>query len=143
MAILKNLILILLGIGGGTVISGAVFAFIAIIGVVPRLAQKTNTEKYIMAYENAIVAGGMFGVFTILFDYYLPIGAVPVMLYSLAIGIFYGCLAVSLAEVLNVIPILARRTMLTRGIKYFVLAIALGKALGAVLYYFVDGFYVI
>lgn len=143
MTILKYLILILLGIGGGTVISGAVFAFIAIIGVVPRLAQKTKTEKYIMVYENAIVTGGIFGAFTILFDYYLPIGTIPAMLYSLSIGIFYGCLAVSLAEVLNVIPILARRTMLTKGIKYFVLAIALGKALGAVLYYFVDGFYVI
>lgn len=143
MAILKYLILILLGIGGGTIISGAVFAFIAIIGVVPRLAQKTKTEKYIILYENAIIAGGIFGAFTIMFTYYLPIGIIPVMAYSFFIGIFYGCLAVSLAEVLNVIPILARRTMLTRGLKFFILAIALGKALGAILYHFVEGFYVI
>lgn len=141
MTILKNIILILLGIGGGAVISGAVFAFIAIIGIVPRLAEKTGTGKYIIFYENAIILGGIFGVFTIMFDYYLPIGVIPVMFYGLLIGIFYGCLAVSLAEVLNVIPILTRRTMLVRGIKYFIIALALGKALGAILYYFVDGFY--
>ena len=38
MAIAKYIVFSLLGFGGGIVISGAVFAFIAIIGVVPRLA---------------------------------------------------------------------------------------------------------
>lgn len=141
MTILKYLILILLGIGGGAVISGAVFAFIAIIGVVPRLAEKTKTNEYILFYENAIILGGIFGVLTLMFDFYLPIGIIPTMMYGLFIGIFYGCLAVSLAEVLNVIPILTRRTMLNKGIKYFIIALALGKALGAIIYYFVDGFY--
>lgn len=140
---LKNLVLIILGIGGGTVISGAVFAFISIIGVVPRLAAKTKTSKYIVMYENAIIAGGIFGVFTIIFDYYIPIGVIPAMIFGLFIGIFYGCLAVSLAEVLDVIPILSRRTMLYKGIKYFIIALALGKAIGAILYYFADGFYTI
>lgn len=140
---LKNLVLIILGIGGGTVVSGAVFAFISIIGVVPRLAAKTKTSKYIVMYENAIIAGGIFGVFTIIFDYYIPIGVIPAMIFGLFIGIFYGCLAVSLAEVLDVIPILSRRTMLYKGIKYFIIALALGKAIGAILYYFADGFYTI
>ncbi len=139
--ILKNLILVILGIGSGTVISGAVFAFISIIGIVPRLAEKTKTGRYIMLYENAIIAGGIFGAFTILFDYYLPVGVIPVMIFGLLIGVFYGCLAVSLAEILDVIPILSRRTMLYRGIKYFIIALALGKAVGAILYYCVDGFY--
>ncbi len=139
--ILKKLILIILGIGGGTVISGAVFAFITIIGVVPRLAEKTKTTSHIVFYENAIIAGGIFGAFTIFVDYYIPIGVIPAIIFGLLIGIFYGCLAVSLAEVLNVIPILSRRTMLYRGIKYFIIALALGKAIGAMLYYFADGFY--
>ena len=39
MAIAKYIVFSLLGFGGGIVISGAVFAFIAIIGVVPRLTQ--------------------------------------------------------------------------------------------------------
>lgn len=141
MTVLKYLILILLGIGGGAVISGAVFAFIAIIGIVPRLADKTKTSSHIVFYENAIIAGGIFGVFTIMFNYYLPIGVIPAMAFGLSIGIFYGCLAVSLAEVLDVMPILSRRTMLYKGIKYFIIALALGKAIGSMLYYFADGFY--
>ena len=141
MLILKYLILILLGIGSGAVISGAVFAFISIRGIVPRLAEKTKTNKYIVFYENAIIAGGIFGAFSIMFNYYIPIGVIPAMLFGFFIGIFYGCLAVSLAEVLDVIPILTRRTRLYKGLKYFIIAIALGKATGAILYYFVDGFY--
>ncbi len=138
---LKYIILILIGIGGGTVISGAVFAFIAIIGIVPRLAMKTKTQKHIMTYETAIILGGIFGAFTIYFNYYIPLNPLIVMFLGLSIGIFYGCLAVSLAEVLNVIPILSRRTGLQKGIKYFIVALAFGKATGSVLYYFVPGFY--
>lgn len=143
MTVIKYVFLILLGLGAGVVISGAVFAFIAIIGVVPRLAVKTKTERYIKLYEEAIIAGGIFGVFTIMYDYYIPIGVVPVIILGTCIGIFYGCLAVSLAEVLNVIPILSRRTRLYKGLKYFIIALALGKAAGSMLYYFVDGFYFI
>ena len=45
METIKYILMFLIGIGGGIVISGAVFAFIAIIGIVPRLAQKTKTEN--------------------------------------------------------------------------------------------------
>ena len=143
MTIIKYLLLIVLGFGSGIVVSGAVFAFIAIIGVVPRLAQKTCTTKYIKLYEEAIIFGGIFGTSTMLFDYYLPIGKFLVIMLSATIGIFYGCLAVSLAEILNVIPILTRRGRLTAGLKYFILAIALGKLLGSLMYYFIPGFYYI
>lgn len=141
MTILKALIIIILGFGGGVVISGAVFAFIAIIGVVPRLAQKTHTEKLISLYEEAIIAGGIWGTSTLLINYYLPLPKIFIIIFCLLIGIFYGCLAVSLAEVLNVIPILTRRGGLKKGLTYFILALALGKLLGSVLYYFIPGFY--
>ncbi len=138
---LKFVLLILLGFGGGVVIAGAVFAFIAIIGVVPRLAQKTKTEQNIKLYEEVIIWGGIFGTTTMLFDYYIPVGTLLVIIFSLCIGIFYGGLAVSLAEVLNVIPILSRRGRIKEGMIYFMLAIALGKLIGSILYYFVPGFF--
>ncbi len=139
--VLKYLILILIGIGSGTVISGAVFAFISIIGVVPRLAYKTSTQNNIRTYETAIILGGISGASTIFFNYYIPAGKLIVILFSACIGIFYGCLAVSLAEILNVIPILARRTRLQKGVKYFIIFLAVGKCIGSLLYYFVPGFY--
>ncbi len=143
MVIVKYLCLILLGFGAGIVISGAVYAFIAVIGVVPRLAGGTGTQKYVKLYEEAIIAGGIFGSLFMCFDLYFPIGRGAVMLYALLVGMFYGCLAVSLAEVLNVIPVLARRARVRQGLKWFITAIALGKLAGSLLYYFVPGFYYI
>ncbi len=143
MTILKSIVLILMGFGGGVVIAGAVFAFIAIIGIVPRLAQKTNTEKYIKFYEEAIIWGGIFGTSTMLIDYYIPVGSFVVLLFSLCIGIFYGCLAVSLAEILDVVPILSRRGRIKEGMMYFVFSIAFGKMVGSLLYYFVPGFFTV
>ena len=143
MVIVKYLCLILLGFGAGIVISGAVYAFIAVIGVVPRLAGGTGTQKYVKLYEEAIIAGGIFGSLFMSFDLYFPIGRAAVILYALLVGMFYGCLAVSLAEVLNVIPVLARRARVRQGLKWFITAIALGKLAGSILYYFVPGFYYI
>ena len=139
--ILKCVTLILMGLGSGVVIAGAVFAFIAIIGIVPRLAQKTKTENYIILYEEAIILGGIFGTSTLVFNYYIPLAKSIVAILGVFIGVFYGVLAVSLAEVLNVIPILSRRGRIQQGLKYFVCAIAFGKVLGSVLYYFVPGFF--
>lgn len=130
-----------MGFGSGIVIAGAVFAFIAIIGIVPRLAQKTKTENYIMLYEEAIILGGIFGTSTLVFDYYIPLTKPIASLIGGLIGVFYGVLAVSLAEVLDVVPILSRRGRIQQGLKYFICAIAFGKVLGSVLYYFVPGFF--
>lgn len=132
---------ILIGIGTGLVVSGAVFAFITIVGVVPRLAQKTKTERHIKVYESAIVLGGIFGTATGLGNFHLPIGSVTVVALSLANGVFFGALAMSLAEVLNVIPILTRRGRIQHGMFYFVMAIALGKLVGALIYFLVPGFW--
>ncbi|MBO5561377.1 MAG: stage V sporulation protein AB [Firmicutes bacterium] len=142
MEIIKILIFITLGFGSGVVIAGAVFAFIAIIGVVPRIAQKTGTKEKIRTYETGIIIGGISGTLYLMYNWYLPIGVPAAMFLMLLTGVFYGCLAVSLAEVLDVIPILARRGRLKKGIKYFVTALAVGKLVGSVLYYTVPGFFV-
>lgn len=141
MEILSYALLILISFSAGLVVSGAVFAFITAIGVVPRLAQKTRTQGYIKWYESAIVAGGILGTVFGLFNPYFPVGGVIVAVIGMAIGIFYGVLAMSLAEVLNVIPIMARRGRLQKGMFYFVLAIAFGKLMGSLLYAFIPGFY--
>jgi len=141
MMLLKSAFLVLLGFSGGLVIAGAVFAFIAIIGIVPRLAQKTKSQKYVKLYEEAIIWGGIFGASTLMFDYRIPLHAVVVAFLALCVGIFFGCLAVSLAEVLDVIPVLTRRARLQRGMAAFMLALALGKLAGSVVYYCIPGFF--
>ena len=141
MEILKHAASILIGFGSGLVVAGAVFAFITIVGVVPRLAQKTYTQQHIKIYESAIVSGGIFGTVAGAVHFTLPVGTFVVVLLSIATGVFFGALAMSLAEVLNVIPILTRRGRIQQGMFFFVMAIALGKLVGSLLYFLIPGFF--
>lgn len=141
MEVLKNFALIVIGLASGGIIAGAVFAFITMVGIIPRFAQKSSTEKYVKVYENAIILGGIFGSTTLFAHYYIPLGNVIVVFLSLLIGVFYGSLAVCLAEVLNAIPILVMRLDIKKGIMYFLLSMSLGKFIGSLLYFFVPGFY--
>lgn len=125
----------------GVVLAGGVFALIASIGVVPRFADKTGTKKYIRQYERSIIIGGIGGTLAMSFSFEVPITKPGVALFGLALGVFVGCLAVSLAEILNVIPILTRRGKVAVGLPWFMLSIALGKLAGSVIYYIIPGFY--
>ena len=134
MLYLKQVILVIISFSSGVVIAGGVFAFIAMIGIVPRMAQKTNTEGHIIFYENAIIYGGIFGSLLMTFNFYLPIGylsAVP----ALAIGVFIGAIAVSIAEILDVVPVFMRRASLKTGLGIFITSIALGKLFGSMVYF--------
>ena len=136
----KYVAAVIIGIGSGLVVAGAVYAFLTIVGVVPRLAQKTRTTGQIKGYETALALGGVFGTLTAIFQFYLPVGNVGTVVISFANGIFFGCLAMSLAEVLNVLPIFSRRARLQRGMFFLVLAIAAGKFVGSLMYFLVPGF---
>lgn len=139
--VLYGILAAFVGLASGAVVSGAVFAFIAAIGVVPRMAKRTASEESIVIYEEAIIWGGILGATTLIFNYSLPIAPVLVIILSLLAGVFFGVLAMSLAEVLDVLPILASRIAVKEGMFWFVLAIALGKAAGSLLYFIVSGFH--
>ena len=141
MELLKHSASVIIGLCSGLVIAGAVYAFITIVGVVPRLAQKTQTMDKLRIYETALMAGGIFGTLATIFSFYVPITSVGLVFISLCNGIFIGCLAMSLAEVLNVIPIMARRARLQRGMFFIVMAIAVGKLVGSLLYFLIPGFF--
>ena len=141
MELIKHAASAFIGFGSGLVVAGAVYAFITIVGVVPRLAQKTQTTGHIKFYESALLAGGVFGTTAGFFHFYIPFGAAGAIVVSIANGIFIGCLAMSLAEVLNVIPIFTRRARLQRGMFFLVMAIAVGKLAGSLLYFLVPGFF--
>ena len=138
---MKDVILALLGFSSGVTVAAGTFAFIAAIGIVPRMAQRTHTSQWIRFYDDIIVLGGLFGTTTMYLKYNIPIGGFLSALWGLAVGIFVGVLAMALAEVLNVMPILMRRGRLRKGIPFLVLAFALGKTVGALVYFFMPGFY--
>ena len=140
---MKELFLVFYGAASGVLVSAGVFAFIAAIGIVPRMAWRTGTRQYIRLYEDAIVLGGLWGTTAMFVDYRLPPWGWLSALFVLLTGIFTGVLAMALTEVLNVMPILMRRARLTKGLPWIILAFALGKVIGSLAYYLIDGFYVL
>lgn len=132
-----DVLLVLLGLICGFAASAGVFALIASLGLVPRMAGKTSAAAYVPVLENAVIVGGIFGTVMALFygKISLPLGKWFVLCYGIFAGVFAGCLSAALAEVLNVFPILFRRISLKRGLNLGIFFFAVGKTAGA-LYYF-------
>ncbi len=137
MTLLKMVFLMFLGLSAGGMIAAGVFAFLAIIGVFPRLIGKTGTREHILFYETAIILGGIAGNLMDLFRFPIPFGGAVVLgIFGLSVGVFIGCLIMSLAETLKTLPVIVRRIHLAVGFQYLILGIALGKCSGALLYFF-------
>ena len=160
---LKFVFMVISAFGFGLLSSGGVFTVFVSVGLVPRFADKTHTAAYIMKYENAIVAGTILGcLFSIYskglspgfgkfgelplpgagaFTKELPFlgsitwGSLILAVFGIFAGMFVGCFAIAIAEMLNTIPIFERRISLGKGSGIVILSIALGKALGSFLYY--------
>ena len=131
-------VLILIGITGGFVVAAGVYAFITLIGVLTRLAVRTNTANRILLYEDLVVLGAAIGNIVLLFEVKLPFGIVGLIIFGLFSGSFIGCLAVALEEVLQVFPVLTYRVRLKTGIPIIVLCLAIGKGLGAFYQLFIN-----
>lgn len=138
----------LIGLAGGMMASAGVFALITFLGLMPRLIGRTHTGEFLHGYEMLVVAGGACG--TLLSQYWEPVAeftGIPALLsgtpfagivlfgFTLCSGIYTGGLIMSLAESLNVIPILCRKLRIRKGLVWMVACIAAGKAVGSLMYY--------
>lgn len=133
---LNQLFLGFIGLCAGGVIAAGIFAFLAIIGVFPRLIGKTKTNKHIFLYETLIIIGGTVGNMIDLYEF--PIlwgGSLLLGIFGASVGIFVGCLVMSLAETLKALPVLNRRIHLSVGLQYLILSIGLGKLVGSLIYF--------
>ena len=70
----------------------------------------------------------------------LLLNAGLLVLIGVFAGIFVGCLSIALSEVLDGIPIFARRIRLKMGVSIAVLMVAVGKIAGSIVY-FINGFF--
>ena len=133
----KQLLLGLIGAAAGSAAAAGTFAFIIMLGVIPRMVGKSKTATRVLCYENAIMAGGILGnVVSVFQGLTVPFGQPFLILYGLCGGIFVGCNAIALAEVLKTFPILFRRAKLKTGLSTIVLILAIGKTLGSFWYFF-------
>lgn len=152
----KQIFLGIIGISSGILVSAGVFTVLLAVGLVPRFAGKTHTGRKIFLYEEMVVLGTLAGDFLSVFTDYGYLGewirqellfgastvrgwrlisGVIVAAFGLFAGVFVGCLALAIAEMLNSIPILTRRIGYRHGLGIMVLAIALGKLTGSLLYF--------
>ncbi len=150
---LRYLLLILVGASFGVLSSAGVFTVLIAVGLIPRFAGKTHTSRYVFLYEEMVVMGTITGCILSIFNEYsqvggflrdtLPnflgvwnvLGTVFMIFFGLFCGMFVGCLALAIAEMLDSIPIFARRVSLRHGIGLAILSMAIGKAVGSVFYF--------
>ena len=68
MTVIQYSVLILIGLASGFAVASGIFAFITMLGIIPRLAARTKTANHVVWYETMIIAGGAFGNIWIVFE---------------------------------------------------------------------------
>jgi stage V sporulation protein AB len=129
--IIKGLAIVFIALSGGLAVGSGFVAFLTVLGIVPRLAQISKTVDKVVWYEAAIILGTIAGIYGSLRDPILGLPAFMLVFLGLAGGIFVGMIAGALAEVLNVIPILAKRLNMDGEIIILLMAVVLGKIAGS------------
>lgn len=133
---IKNIFMIIIGLSAGGAIAGAFVAFVASLGVYTRLDGWAKAGNKILQTETLILLGTTVGNLVTLYQIPIPVGQVGLAVCGLFFGIFTGCLAAALADVVKLFPILSRRTGLRDGLPYVIAAVGVGKAVGTWLQFF-------
>lgn len=135
---LADLLLAAVGLAGGFSVGSAFVALLIVLDLIPRLVQLTRAHRRSWLFESALVSGALFWISADQFRwlFHLP----PAMLLVPAIfqGLFVGMFAAALTEVLNVLPILAKRFRIQRYIFSLLMAMIAGKIAGSLLDWFMS-----
>ena len=153
MGIFMWCVLALAGLSFGMLAAAGVFTVLSAVGLIPRFAGKTHSAKEIWLFEDMVMTGTIVGCIFSIFRRYLQIGAwleghLPGLdwlwnalgqgfmgVSGVFYGMFVGCLALAIAEMLDSIPIFTRRISFRHGLGCVVLAMAAGKLCGSLLYF--------
>ena len=146
MSFLSYTLLTICGISAGFVTAAAYVAFIAMLGVFPKVAAKTKTAGQCILYENCLILGILIATLLQFFvttptegSPALPLPAIGILiliLLGLFGGIYTGFL-IGLSEVLNVIPTYAKIAHIQKRISLVIFFLALGKGVALLIQYLV------
>lgn len=129
---LANIFVALLGLAGGLAVGSGLVALLIVLDLIPRLAQIANAYRMSIWFETAVICGSLYWTFADFMNWKLPLPqGVFLTGAGLFDGIFIGMLAAALTEVMNVLPILAKRMNLSDYMVGLVMAMVLGKTLGS------------
>lgn len=154
--ILKGIFLAVIGASYGMLAAAGVFTVLVAVGLVPRFAGKTHTATKVLLYEEMVIFGTICGALVSVFPEYSQFGAswqqlfpgyqtlwdgvgtILQAVFGLFCGMFIGCLALAIAEMLDSIPIFTRRISFRHGIGLAILSMAVGKICGSLLYFWTE-----
>lgn len=128
---MRIFLLVIIGFASGTIVGSGIVALITLLDIVPRLAQLTKTYSKIRTYENTIILGATFGAIASITGFSINVNSYFAIIVGLFMGIFVGLLAAAIAEVMNVIPIIVRRSKIEGYVIYILFALITGKIIGA------------
>lgn len=152
----RFLFLAIIGFSYGLLAAAGVFTVLVAVGLVPRFAGRTHTARKVFLYEEMVIFGTIAGGFLSVFPEYSQIGAfwqqhfpewdvlwedIGKLLQGIIgvfSGMFIGCLALAIAEMLDSIPIFTRRISFRHGIGLAILSMAIGKICGSLLYFWTE-----
>lgn len=148
--------LIIIGGSYGLLAAAGVFTVLVAVGLVPRFAGRTHTGRKVALYEEMVIFGTLFGCLLSIFARYCRIGEwlqqffpeytqgllyagnVFQTVFGVFAGMFIGCLALAIAEMLDSIPIFSRRISFRHGLGFTILGMAAGKLCGSLLYFWAE-----
>lgn len=129
--------LMFLGFAGGIAVGAGVIALFIVLDMIPRLAQITRTFDKVHWYEGAMVSGSFIGTIADFWNWRIAGPWLFSGVVGLFNGIFIGMLAAALTEVLNVLPIIAKRLHMQRYLFGLLLAMVFGKVAGSLFQWFI------
>lgn len=154
---LKLIFLIIFSGSYGLLSAAGVFTVLVAVGLVPRFAGRTHTANKVFLYEEMLIFGTMLGcIFSVFGEYCYSLttrmhlslmeydgvwrltGDIFQILFGFFSGMFIGCLALAIAEMLDSIPIFTRRISFRHGIGIVVLSMAAGKFCGSIIYFLTE-----
>lgn len=150
---MRSIFLIIVGTSFGLLAAAGVFTVLVAVGLVPRFAGKMHLADKVVLFEEMVIFGSVAGGFVSLFPEYSQwglwlrnhfpeaagwwsvLGNVTQGVFGLFSGMFIGCLALAIAEMLDSVPIFARRISFRHGLGCAVLGMAAGKLCGSLFYF--------
>lgn len=132
----SQILLAVIGLSAGFTVAAGLFSFIISLGVVSDFADRTHTGEHLLMYENSVALGGILGNLFFIYGISIPKGEWLLPIFGIFAGIFAGCWAMALAEILNVFPIFIRRLRLLKSIPYIIAGMAAGRGIGALLFFY-------
>ena len=127
-----NAFVALLGIAGGLAVGSSLVALLIVLDLIPRLAQLAYGYRKSLWFETAVMGGAVYWSLADFLEIKLWLPREAALLgIGLLDGLFVGMLAAALTEVMNVLPIIAKRMRLGRYLVSLLMAMVLGKVMGS------------